>query len=299
MFALGALFNIVLVLLLAPLFEGVIRKLKAVVHSRKGPPITQPYIDVLKLLGKEDLDSGGGVLFRAAPIASLGALLVAATLTPIAGRPPLGASGDIIVWIYVMSISAVAIMIGGFASGNPFAYLGGGREMMMMLTAEPVAVVALLTAGVKAHSLVTGNIVDWQLTNGLTMSMAFAGAAFFLALQANVGRLPFDIVEAEQEIVEGPLMEFSGPRLALFKMSFYVRQLIFPLILVTIFIPWPAVASVPLALVATLAKTLVVFVVIGLIDVVNPRLRIDQSMNYLARVLFVALAALAFATIGV
>jgi len=131
------------------------------------------------------------------------------------------------------------------------------------------------------------------------VSMVFAGAAFFLALQANVGRLPFDIVEAEQEIVGGPMMEFSGPRLALFKMSFYVRQLIFPLILVTIFIPWPAVGSYPLALVATLAKTLVVFVVIGLIDVVNPRLRIDQSMNYMSRVLFVALAALAFASIGV
>ena len=299
MFIAGALLNVILVILLAPLFEGIVRKLKAVIHSRKGPPITQPYIDILKLLGKEDLQMGGGTLFKVAPMISLGAMLLAATLTPLWGKAPLGMTGDIIVWVYVMSLSAVAVMLGAFSSGNPFCYTGASREMMVLLSAEPVAVVALLTAGVKAKSLLMGSVIGYQVSHGPSMSMAFAGIAFFLALQANIGKLPFDMVEAEQEIADGPFMEYSGPRLALYKLAFYIRQLIFSFLLVSIFVPWPGLSLAPLVLVAGLVKVLVVFVLIGLIDSVNPRLRIDQAMTYMGRVLFVSLAALAFAVIGV
>lgn len=295
----GLLLNLILAILLAPLFEGVIRKLKALIHSRKGPPITQPYIDLFKLLGKEDIQSGGGFIFRIAPMIALGAMLVASVLTPMGGKPPFGIAGDTIVWIYVISLGAVAVMLGAFASGNPFAYTGASREMMMLLSVEPVAIVALFAVGVKAGTLSMGGMIDWQLAHGPTLSMVFAGIAFFLALQANVGRLPFDIVEAETEVVEGPFIEYSGPRLALYKLAFYIRQLIFSFALVSIFIPWPLVNLYPLAVIVGLAKVLVVMVVIGLIDSVNPRLRIDQSMNYMGRVLFIAFAALIFATIGV
>lgn len=295
----GALSNLVVALALAPLFDGVMRKFKAFIHSRKGPPITQSYTDILKLLGKEDIQSGGGAIFRAAPIVVLGAMLVAALLTPLGASPPLGIAGDTIVWIYIISLAAVAIMLGAFASGNPFAYEGASREMMMLLTVEPVVIASLLTATVKAGTLSMGGIMAWQAANGPSMSMAFAGVAFFLALQANLGRLPFDIVEAESEIVEGPIIEYSGPRLAMYKMAFYVRQLIFPLVLVSLFIPWPVVNLYPLAILITLAKVLVVLLIVGLIEVVNPRLRIDQSMTYMSRVLFVALAGLVFAAMGV
>ena len=293
------LVNLIVVLAVAPLFDGVMRKLKAIIHSRQGPPITQTYIDLFKLLGKEDLQSGGGPIFRLAPIMVLGAMLMAALFTPLGGKPPLGVAGDTIVWIYVISLAAVAIMLGAFASGNPYAYEGASREMMMLLTVEPIVIAALLTAAVKAGTLSIGGIMAWQVTNGPTMSMALATIAFFLALQANLGRLPFDIVEAESEIMEGPIIEYSGPRLAMYKMAFYVRQLIFPLVLVSVFIPWPIVNLYPLAVLVTLAKVLVVLLIVGLIECVNPRLRIDQSMTYMSRVLFVALASLVFAVIGV
>lgn len=295
----GSLISAALILLLAPLFDGMIRKLKAVIQSRKGPPLLQPYIDLLKLLGKEDIQSGGGAFFRAAPIAAVAALLVAAMLTPLYGAPSLGSYGDIIAWVYVMSLAAVAVMLGAFSSGSPYSYAGAGREMMMLLTAEPVAVVALLTAAYKARTLLVGGIVDWQLVHGPSVSLACAGIAFFLALQANIGRLPFDIPEAESEIIEGPFMEYSGPRFALFKLALSVRQLIYSLFLVWVFVPWPGVISHPLALVIGIAKVTVLFVFAAVIEAVMPRLRIDQAMNYMSRVLFVALAALVFAVIGV
>ncbi len=295
----GALLNVALALLLAPMFDGVIRKLKAVIQSRKGPPITQPYRDILKLLAKENLNPGGGLIFRFAPVVGLASILVAATLTPMGAKPPLGAAGDSIVWIYTMSLVAVATMLGAFASGNPFAYAGTGREMMMLLSVEPIAIIALFTGMVKAGSLLFGGMIDWQLSHGPVVSMAIAGVAFFLALQANVGRLPFDIVEAESEIAGGPFIEYSGPSLALCKLVFYIRQFIFAFLFVSIFAPWPAVALTWLAVIVGLVKVLVVLVIVGVVDSVVPRLRIDQSMTYMSRVLFVALAALAFAMIGV
>jgi len=295
----GAVVNLALVVLLSPLFDGMIRKLKALVHSRKGPPITQSYIDIFKLLAKEDLQPGGGVLFRVAPVVSLAAILVAAMLTPMGGAPPLGVGGDAIVWIYILSLAAVSVMLGAFASGNPFAYAGAGREMMMLLSVEPIALLAILTGVIKAKTLLFGGILDWQLANGPSVSMVVAGVAFFLALQANVGRLPFDIVEAEGEVAGGPFIEYSGPRLALCKLAFYIRQMIFAFALVSLFAPWPAVSSYPVSILIGLVKVSVVLVLVGLIDSVVPRLRIDQSMTYMSRVLFVALGAVAFALIGV
>jgi formate hydrogenlyase subunit 4 len=208
-------------------------------------------------------------------------------------------AGDTIVWIYVLSLAAVATMLGAFASGSPFAYAGAGREMMMLLSVEPVAALALVAAVVKSKTLLMGGMMDWQLANGPTVSMTIAGIAFFLALQANVGRLPFDIVEAESEVAGGPFIEYSGPRLALCKLAFYARQVIFASVLASIFIPWPHVDPMGLSVLACLGKVLVILVVVGLIDSVVPRLRIDQSMAYMSRLVFVGLAAVALALIGV
>lgn len=290
--------NVLLILLLAPLFDGAARKLKAFIQSRQGPPLLQPYLDLMKLFAKEDLQPGGGLLFRAAPVVGLAALLVAAMLIPLGGAPPLGGYGDSIVWVYVMSLAAVAVMVGAFASGNPYAYAGAGRETMMMLTVEPIVVTALAAGFVKSKTLLLGGMMDWQLGHGMTASMAVAGIAFLLALQANMSRLPFDMVEAEGEVVDGPLIEYSGPRLALLKLSLCIRQLIYAAVFVSVFVPWPRVEPAAVSLVLTLAKALGVLLATGVVDSIMPRLRIDQSMTFMSRILLVALSGLALALMG-
>ncbi len=293
-----ALLNVALALLLAPLFEGLLRKLKAAIHSRKGPPVTQPYLDLFKLLGKEDLRSAGGGLYAAAPALTLGSVLALALLVPIGARPPLGFAGDIVVLLYVAAISAVLLMLTAFASASPYAAVGSSREMMMLLSVEPVMVVALVVGALKAGTLATGDIIVWQLRNGPSISMAIAGIAFFLALQAQAGKLPFDVPEADQEIMGGPLIEQSGPRLALFRWAMWAKQFVLAVLLVEVFLPWPGTGAFPLDALLTLAKALVVLVLVALVDVVNPRLRIEQAMGYFLRVGFAAVAALAFAVIG-
>jgi formate hydrogenlyase subunit 4 len=294
----AAIVNGAIALLLAPLFEGIVRKIKAIIHSRKGPPITQAYIDILKLLAKDDLRCTGSAIFRFAPPLALAAFLVVALLTPM-GAPSTALAGDMVTWIYFLTLGAAAIVLMAAASGNPFAEMGAAREIMLLLSVEPIAVAALITAAIKSGSMRLPDMVAWNLANGPTISMMCAGIAFLLAIQAMLGKLPFDIAEAESEIVGGPLVEQSGPSLALMKLALLIRQLTYCFLLVQIFVPWPSFSLWPLSVVAALVKVLILFVLAAVVEAVSPRLRIDQAMGYMGRVLFVALAALAFATIGV
>ena len=294
--ALNAILSLFLLIGLAPLAEGLLRKLKATLHSRKGPPIIQSYLDIAKLLVKEDLTPTENWVWRIAPSLALGSTLVLALLTPLGQAPALDGAGDVIVFIYFASLTAVAIILGAFASGNPYGAVGGSREMMMLLSVEPVMAITLFVAAVKAHSMTFSGVLA---NHEASISLGVAGLAFLLALQAQVGKLPFDIAEAEQEIMEGPFIERSGPGLALFKWTLHSRLMIFTALLVTVFIPWPHLANPGLSLLATLGKMAVVILLVGVVDVVNPRLRIDQSMYIYSRVIvFVAVAALAFALIG-
>jgi len=292
------LLNVMLALFLSPLYEGILRKLRAVIHSRIGPPITQPFLDLMKLLGKEDLRTTNGFAYAILPALTLGSLLLLATLIPMGTAAPLAFAGDMIVVIYVAAMSAVLIMLTGFASASPFAAIGSSREMMMMLSVEPILAIALSVGAFKAKTLALGGIVNWQVQNGPTISTAIGGLAFFLALQAQAAKLPFDIAEADQEIMGGPLVEQSGPRLALFRWAMWTKQLVLAFLLVEVFFPWPRFGFHWIDLILTIAKVLVVLVLVAVIDVVNPRLRIDQAMGYFMRVAFSSLAALAFAVIG-
>ena len=295
---LPCLLNVVLALFLSPLCEGIMRKLRAAIHSRLGPPITQPYWDLLKLLGKEDLRSTGGVVYASLPALTLGSLLLLATLIPMGTAAPLAFAGDMIVVLYVATMSGVLIMLAGFASASPYASIGSSREMMMLLSVDPILAIALSVGAFKAKTLALGGIVNWQVQNGPSISMAIGGVAFFLALQALAGKLPFDIAEADQEIMGGSLVEQSGPRLALFRWAIWTKQLVFAFLLVEVFFPWPRVGIPLLDLTITMLKVLVVLMLVAVIDVVNPRLRIDQAMGYFMRVAVSSLAALAFAVIG-
>lgn len=292
------LVNLALALLLSPLCEGIMRKLRAAIHSRQGPPYTQPYWDLLKLLGKEDLRTTGGVVYALLPGLTLASVLLLATLVPIGGTAPLAFAGDMIVVLYVAAISTVLIMVAGFSSASPYASVGSSREMMMLLSVEPTLAVALAVGAFKAGTLAVDDIVDWQVRNGPSISMAIGGVAFFLALQAVAAKLPFDIAEADQEIMGGPLVEQSGPRLALFRWAMWTKQLLLAVLLVEVFCPWPRFGIYPVDLVVTAVKVMGVLVLVELVDVVNPRLRIDQAMGYYMRVAVSSLAALAFAVIG-
>jgi len=297
------LLNVAGALFLGPLLEGVVRKYvrAQVAHSRIGPlvGVWQPFYDLGKLLGKEDLEREDFPPFlRAAPLIALAAVLCAALLIPLASRAPLAGGGDGLVLVYVLGLATIALILTAMATGSPYAYAGGTREMMLFLVVEPVLVIALLCAMVHAHSWRIEDLVNWQLEQGPSLSLIVAAVALLLALPAQFAKLPFDIPEADQEIMGGPLVELSGPKLALFKWTVWARQFVLAGVWVTIFFPWPGGLVWPLTLLLNLVKIALTFVVVGLIDAVCPRLRVDQALAWYVSVIVVAGIAVVLAVVG-
>jgi formate hydrogenlyase subunit 4 len=290
--------NLVLVVLLSPLVDGILRKWVALVHSRIGPPIYQPYLDLLKLMGKEEITSSESWLFRASPIICFAAIMASAMLIPFGDVPPLLAGGETFTFVYLITWTSVMVMLSGISSTSPYGIIGSSREMMMILTVEPVLIIALITMAVKCGSMQFADMMQYQWSHGPSLSLIIVACTFFMAIVAQLARLPFDMVEADQEIMEGPFVEQSGVKLALFKWTFYAKETVFAALFISIFVPWPRFEYYGINVIVTLLKMIILIVVVGLVHVVNPRLRIDQAVRYFGILIFVTLIGLAFALVG-
>lgn len=281
--------NLLVFLLLAPFYEGIIRRVTARVQSRQGPPLGQPYFDLLKLLGKENIDAGGAWPFRLAPVVAFAAMLVVVSIVPAAGTATaLTGQGDLITLVYLLTLSGVAVLMGAFASRNAYATIGASREMITMIMIEPVLVMMLLLAAIRHGSLdlatLVGGGAEWA------WSTAIMALVSLVALQAFVARQPFDIAEAEVELLDGPYIEYAGPNLALLKYARMLKQMFYAYVVVAVFMPATGVAAVDLPL--QLVAVGVVCAALGLTGATNPRFRIDQAVRFYAVLLAVSLGAI-------
>jgi formate hydrogenlyase subunit 4 len=292
--------NVGLTLLLAPLAEGILRKVTARIQSRQGPPLMQSYLDLLKLLGKEDLESGTFPwLQRLAAALSLASVLGVALLVPMGGRAPLGGEADAISLVYLLTFCGVSTLLGAMAAGSTYSLMGMSREMMCMMTLEPVLGIAVIVGAVHTGSLRLDTVLAGSVYAGAGVPWAglvMLGVGLF-SLQAFVGRLPFDVAEAETEIMEGPLVEYSGPKLALFKYAQMSKVVIYAALFVGLFVPW-GTGIYPVDLVLFLGKVLGVTLLVTLVAATHARFRIDQAMRYYLGLVAVSLAALVLALWG-
>ena len=293
--------NILLVLALAPLFEGILRKVTAKVQSRQGPPIWQPYYDLLKLLGKEDIESGESpAMQRFASWLSLATILTLAILVPMGTTPPLSGAADAYLLISLLTLCGVSTMLAGLAAGSTYSLVGMSREMMSLMTLEPLLAVAVFVSMVHTRSMRLDAVLNGSayLQAGLPLAgILMLGVAIF-AFQALIGRLPFDIAEAETELMEGSMVEYSGPKLALFKFTRMAKLVVYGALLVSIFAPWGSGLPAPLNLFALLAKLLLLVLVVTLVAATHARYRIDQAIRYYGGLLGLSLVALLLALYG-
>lgn len=292
------LFNLIVALLLPPLIDGVMRRVKAVVHSRQGPPLMQTYYDIFKLLYKQNTAVTSDRVFRWTPLICLGSVLLAGLFIPMGADAPLSFGGDVIVLLYLLSVPGITIMLGGMATGSPYAMLGASREMTLVLTVEPILAIALFTMSFKTGSLLMTDITKWTTNGGLSISVVIAAVVFFLAMQSEMAKVPFDIAEAETEIMEGPFVEHSGPKLAPYKWALYSKIVIYASLFSAEFLPGPKTGFLLADLALHLVKILLVIVVVEIIALVNPRLRLDQAVNYFKWVAALAIFGMAFALLG-
>jgi formate hydrogenlyase subunit 4 len=296
---LAIIVNVVVFLGLAPLFEGVIRKLYAKVQSRQGPPIVQPYYDLIKLLGKERL-TPGNVAFKIAPMMAFASIVTVIMFVPLGFRANfLTQYADIITIIYVLTLGGVSVLLGALSSRNTYAMVGASREMITMIMVEPVLAMTLIMGALKVKGMSVGASFFSVAMTGYGWGVVLMLVVFLMALQAFVGRQPFDIAEAEIEIIEGPFIEYSGPYLALFKYYMMIKQMFYAFLFVTVFMPFLQTGSYAANIGTQLAGILAVVVLISLVGSTNPRLRIEQAVRYYAVLILLSLTAVGLTVYGI
>ncbi len=297
----GGVLNVSLVLIMAPFCQGVLRKVTARVQSRQGPPLLQPYFDLLKLLGKEDIESGQTPLMqRFAAYFSLATALTVACLVPMGFAAPMNSAGDVILLIYLLTLCSICTLLAGLAAGSTYSLVGISREMMSMITLEPLLAIALIVGAVHTGSFRLNTVLNGSVyvVNGVPWSGLIMLAVILLSFQAFVQRVPFDISEAETELMEGPLMEYSGPKLALFKYATMAKLVIYSALFVRIFVPWGAELVFPLGWLLFWVKVFVLVLLVTLVAATHARYRIDQAIRFFAGLFAVALGALVLASYG-
>lgn len=297
----GGLLNVVTVLLLAPFCEGLLRKVTAIVQSRKGPPLRQPYLDLLKLLGKENIESGESPkMQRFAVYLSLATVLTVACLVPMGFSAPMNEAGDVMLLVYLLTLCGICTLLAGLAAGSTYSLMGISREMMTMIALEPLFAIAVVVGAVHTQSFRLNTVLDGSVyaASGIPWSGFIMLAVILLSFQAFAQRLPFDISEAETELMEGPLMEYSGPKLALFKYAQMSKLVIYSALFVALFVPWGAGLPFPLGWLWFWVKVLVLVMFVTLVAATHARYRIDQAIRYFAALLVAALVALVLSGYG-
>jgi formate hydrogenlyase subunit 4 len=293
--------HLAIVLCFPPLLLGVINRVKAAFAGRRGPPVLQLYFDLWKLLRKGAVYSTTTTwIFRAGPVITLSALLVAALLLPLGGGLPAPAAfpGDVVLFAYLLGAARFATVLAALDTGSSFEGMGASREVTFAALAEPalflsIAALALARGTLSWTAMLSGQMPAWHLF-GPAFAMLI-GALILVALAEN-SRIPFDDPNTHLELTmvhEVMVLDHSGPDFALILYGASLKLFLFGAIVVRLAFPFEA--SIPAHVALFLAGMIVFAVVVGLVESTFARLR----MNRIPQILIAAsvFAALAMAVI--
>ncbi len=281
---------------LAPLFSGFSRVLRAKMHSRHGPPLLQNYYDLAKLMKRQEiLPRNGRLVFQVTPYLTVVAVLLAVMIIPIlTSQSPFGWVGDMILVVYLLVLVRFFTSLSGLASGSTFGGMAARRELLISALVEPLILLVLFVMALLAGSTNLGVISTAVATGKLpyyaTVWLGMIAFAFVIFIEA--GKLPFDLAEAEQELQEGPLTEYSGHGLALMKWGLYMKQLAVVALFLAVFFPFGTLANGSvgagiLSLVTFLIKAAVLYVIAAVVE------------NGMARVRFIKAPSVTWIALGV
>lgn len=265
--------GILFVTALALLYSGILRKVAARMQNRIGPPVIQPFFDVIKLAGKEGIEQrDAGLGFTLWPSAALAAVLAAALMTPMVGAPLLTFSGSVIALLYFLVLSSASLYMAGFSSTNQLASTGAARGITSMVVYELAFIVAVLVPALHMGSLIVTNVPGL-----LVMKYPLAALALLIAALAKAELPPLHIPGAHQEIVAGYSVEFTGRRLALVEVTHMVKIVVMASLFSALYLGGAATLPV------FLGKTLGVLFLLIVCRTIFARLRLDQAIPmYLA-----------------
>jgi len=286
---------------------GIDRICAARMQMRQGPPLTQPFTDIRKLLCKDSVVPANAIpsLFNAAPIVAFASAVTVLFYLPLGSILPVGTPlpiigeyGDLILIMYLLTVPALAMVAGGFASGSPYASVGAQREMVTMIAYEfPLAIAIVAIAWrLAVAGLVMPFSVNTIAAHPIWTEVGPAGIIGCILLlivlawvtPAELSRIPCDTPEAETELCGGLLVEYSGRNLALFSLSMAAKLVAMAGLAVLLFFPWnlspvlglSGIMGAGVDLLFFLLKVIVVmFFSVSLVRVVMARFRINTVVS--------------------
>lgn len=298
-------FQLLLVLVTAPLVSGIIKKTKARFQRRRGASVFQPYFDLAKLLKKEVVVSSvASWLFHVTPYLVFTSTLVIALLVPTVVTPvPLHWIGDIITVIYLFALSRFFVALVGLDTASAFGGLGSSREMSIASIIEPAMMLAIFTAAVTAGSTNLSIIVERLSSTPASMMnpahlLAFSG--LFIVTLAETGRVPIDNPATHLELTmihEAMILEYSGRYLAFIEWASQMKMVMllallsnmfFPVGMATTWSPW----GLAVGGVAFFSKIIVLAVIVAVVESTNAKLRLFRVPELLMVAFILSLLAL-------
>ncbi len=303
--ALVVVLQTVLVVALAPLWNGVVGRLKAHLQMRRGLPVLQRYRDLFKLAGKETvLSEHASPLARVAPYLAVGAAVTLCTWTPVVTTAPgLAFAGDRVMTVALLAVMRELLALLALEAGTTFGGMAASRHLALSALAEPALMLAVFTLALGARSTNLATIsasVQAAPHAWISPSHLLALTAVWIVVVSETGRVPVDNPTTHLELTmihEGMLLDVSGHHLALLEWAAAVRQLVLLTLVANLFLPWGiadslAPAALAVALLAWLAKLLAFAVVVALTESLTAKMRLFRVPEFLGMAFLLALIAL-------
>ena len=289
------IFQVIIILALAPLLSGIIKKVKAFLQMRKGPGIFQPYYDIVKLLRKDSVVSGNvSWIFHAAPVISFVAVLTAGLIIPVyISNMPFSFAGDLIAVVYLFALARFFIALASLDAGSSFGGMGGSREMFISSLVEPAMMLSIfaiaLNVGTTNLSVISGTVSSMGL-DAISPYHLLAFVALFIIAIAETGRIPVDNPATHLELTmihEAMILEYSGKQLAIVELGAMMKQLLVFSLLANIFFPWGiasdlSAAGIAISLVVIIIKVAVLGVIMALVETSTAKWRLFRLPNLLS-----------------
>ena len=285
----GLALNIVQALLLlafAPLIAGIINKVKAFLQKRQGASVLQEYFDLAKWWKKPTiLTPYTSIIFVVAPVVYFITSFLAASMVPgfLAGQISIS---DAFIFVYILALGRFFMCLSSMDAATAFGGMGGSREVYVSVLVEPAVMLAILINSLRYHSTtLSGMVIDYDGAY-FTVSAALACVAFFLVILAENSRLPVDNPDTHLELTmihEGMTLEYSGPLLTLIHLGSMLKVMVFLTLFGALYLP----LAVPLAV-----KILFGAILIGLVEILNNKMRLFKVRVYMGAAIVLLLLAI-------
>jgi len=293
-----------LVLAVAPLLIGLVRKVKARLTRRQGPPLIQPYRDLVRLLKKEVvLAHNASWLFRVTPYLVFAATWVAAALVPtFAMGLYYSWSADLIAITALIGSARFFLALAGMDVGTSFGGIGSSREVMIATLAEPAMIMITFTIALIAGSSQLSTIAAFMLSPqaGLSVSLGLALVALIIVAIAENARIPVDNPATHLELTmvhEAMVLEYSGRHLAMIELAASLKLVIYVSLIACIFVPWglagtgASLAAFAVGILAYLAKLAAGSFLLGLFETAIAKMRVFRVPEFLGGAFMLGLLA--------